>query len=511
MRSFPFRPLSHLLVSGSLCATLLGGALLTVPAAASATPAALAWQPCTSTEPTKAECATVPVPIDWSKPDGPKIGIAVARQRATDTSRRIGALLLNPGGPGGSGVDWAMAPGDLGKEIRARFDLLGWDPRGIERSKPLACDTTRYDPNLYFPRSQAELQLATDQNKRLGLSCQQRSGLLAAHMDTVSGVRDMEAIRVALGEAKVSYYGVSYGTQIGQHYAELFGDRLRAIVIDSNIDHSQDTAGYQHTQAESQEALLTEFAAWCGRTAGCPLGSTDAREVVRRLLDRADRGKLGSWRTHQVQSVLFDAMYLPDDWSQLAQLLKDLDVPKPPAPEAADPSEYIYSAQYYAVTCQDNRWPVSGYPQLSQLEGQLRRVAPVLRYSVLAWGDLTGCHGWPTPVRNPQHRLKPKAGTPPVLVAGVRHDPATPYGWSVAVHRQLPGSTLLTYDGAGHGAYFRDGCAQRLIDQYLLTLRQPKPGTHCPATWPKNSGSLVRHRPGQSIQVPLPIRPSARG
>ena len=493
-------------LASGLSACVLGAS----PPAQAATPAAgLVWDACPNPDGAaeraglSVECATLPVPIDWSRPDGPKVNLALARTRAASPAKRIGALLVNPGGPGASGVAYVSDPASFGPALRDSFDIVSWDPRGIAGSQPLSCDTTGFDGRLLFPRTAEQLAAVTEQSRRIGDSCRQRSGPLAEHLDTLSVARDLEAVRLALGEERISFYGKSYGTQIGQHYAELFGDRLRAAALDSNIDHSLDTLGYQRTQAESLETLIGEFAAWCRRTTGCALGQTDAKALVARLLDRADRGQLGTWRTDQVQMALLLGTYSPAGWPELAAQLKRLDGPEPPAPSPDNDIHPDLIPFYYPVTCPDNRWRLTGYDQLVRYEQQTRQAAPTVRYSPLAWSDLTSCHGWPAPVRNPQHQLRPRPGTPPILVAAIRHDPATPYAWSVAVHRQLPGSTLLTYDGAGHVVYRNSPCGRELIERYLLTLDRPKAGTHCPARWPTQGASGAR---SGSVPAPLPHR-----
>ncbi|MET0136685.1 MAG: alpha/beta fold hydrolase, partial [Kibdelosporangium sp.] len=205
---------------------------------------AITWQPCA--EDATAECGTLKLPVDWAKPRGEKFDLAVARRKATDPAKRTGILLINPGGPGGSGVNFALgAKGFFSPEIQARFDIIGFDPRGVARSAPVQCSLELLrNPVSTYPTSQAEFDALADYNRKLRDDCRKNTGPIYDHVDTLSVVQDMDAIRRSLGERKINYYGVSYGTLIGQQYAERYGDKIRAMIIDSNMDHSLGTKDF---------------------------------------------------------------------------------------------------------------------------------------------------------------------------------------------------------------------------------------------------------------------------
>lgn len=473
------------------------------PAASAAGPAGLSWGGCADRpDDAGVECATLPVPLDWSDPSGPSIGLALARTRAARPTERIGSLLVNPGGPGGSGVDMVFRR-RFSSALSDRFDVVGFDPRGTNRSHPVRCDATGFSEALRFPTNATEFERNLAQNRRIGASCRQLTGPLAHHVDTASSARDIEAIRVALGEQRVSYYGVSYGTQLGAQYAELFGHRLRAMVLDSNVDHSIDEWTFQRSQAVVVEANLGQFADWCARTTGCPLGD-QARQVYSRVLARATRGQLPGWSADQVRWLFYNNMYNPArSWNPLAAKLRELDQaqrPAPPATTRRGPRDAAdFDAQYRSVTCQDWRFTINDHQRLAGWERRLRQDAPVLGSSALAWTDMTGCLGWPAPVTNPPHRLRVQAPVP-VLLVNSRYDIISPLSWAERMRRQLPGSSLLAYDGVGHGDYWLSQCAQQRVDAYLLQPRAVEPGARCPAVWP--AGPRAR-RQGQELAPPV--------
>ncbi len=516
-------PYSHrtrtrrVLAAGALAAALLGqllGGTTASAAPAGEAPAAytagrIAWKPCTAPDGTGGfECATLKVPVDRAKPKGATIDLALNRHRATDPARRIGPLLVNPGGPGGSGVDFVFgARSTFSPGLLARFDIVGFDPRGVGRSHPVTCDwdlIRAQDPLLHpgSPRDFAALRAATG---RLGKDCLARTGPLLGHMDTGNVVQDMDAIRAALGESRISYYGVSYGTAIGQQYAARYPHRVRALALDSNMDHSLGRSAFQRTEAVAMEEVYGQFADWCARTPACELYGRDARALFDSLYRRAEAGELElpggiELKPQDVQLTVFGFLYDPASWFQLADLLSDIDDPTEETARRvaafADPGPYPIPA----VICQDYVFGVPSYGTLAREKKALARVAPVTRLSPLGWTAMTGCQNWPTEVTNPPRPLKVD-GTPPILLTNSRFDPATPHAWGANAARQIGReAVLLTYDGAGHGDYWLSPCARAAIDTYLLTLRTPPPGTHCPAVWPvepapERKGALVNPLP----------------
>ncbi len=289
----------RMLAAVGVAATALLAQLLTGTATAATTPstptptAPIAWESCESPYGEgDFECGTLTVPVNWQRPDGTTVDLALARHRAADPDRRIGSLLLNPGGPGQSGVDLAFsAPTSFSPELAARFDFVGFDPRGIARSAEMHCagDKVTARRAALNPTDEASFQTLRQANRALADSCREVSGPLADHMDTRSVARDMDAIRAGLGERRISYWGGSYGTLIGQQYAELFPHRVRAMVLDSNMDHSLGTWGILKTRTETLEASFGLFADWCERTPSCLLYGKDVRALYESYYRAAKR------------------------------------------------------------------------------------------------------------------------------------------------------------------------------------------------------------------------------
>ncbi|MEU6918962.1 alpha/beta hydrolase [Streptomyces olindensis] len=485
------------------------------PAATTPSPGRIAWEPCASPSGQGTfECATLKVPVDWKRPRGATVDLALARHRATDPERRIGSLLINPGGPGGSGVDFAFsAPESFSPDLLARFDIVGFDPRGVARSNPVKCDTDRVNAQsaLLYPDSASSFAALREANRALGESCRDLTGPLVDHMDTGSVVRDMEAIRAGLGERRISYYGVSYGTAIGQQYAERYPHRVRAMTLDSNMDHSLGSWGFQKTEAAGLEGSYGQFADWCARTPSCALHGRDARALFDALYQRADAGELvlpgdppETVTPQDLQSFALGNLYDPAGWFDFARTLAELDAVKPAAARSlrkfGEPAEF----PFYSVMCQDYDLNVSSYGTLARFERELARRSPVTRLSPLGWTVMTGCQDWPAEVTNPQRRLDVD-GTPKILVTNSRFDPATPHSWGSNAARQIGREAVfLTYDGVGHGDYWLSPCARDAIDTYLLTLKTPRDGTHCPAVWPSAAPSAQRQSPAGGLVNPLP-------
>ncbi|GLW05293.1 peptidase [Microtetraspora sp. NBRC 13810] len=509
----------------TLALALIATLLPTSPAAAAPAPApapapgarAVAWEPCPQDP--AVECGTLAVPIDWDRPHGPTIDLALARRKATDPAARIGSLVINPGGPGGSGVDFAfVAHGYFSPEIARRFDIVGFDPRGVARSNPILCsaDFEHQLPPVIL-KSQADYDAWIAYNERLRADCRSHTGPLFDHVDTLSVVRDLDAIRAALGEAKLSYYGASYGTLIGQQYAELFPRRVRALALDSNMDHSVGTAAFVETQAAAVQDSFDEFVSWCERDPSCALNGRDVRAFWRDLLVRADRGEVHPPAQPELDvtsldlvTVAFGHFYGPN-WPQLATTLAGLIIDTAPATPAAkaapapgeaatpDIPELLATGAGAApapravpgnaelvnlpveIFCQDYDLPIRDYREYASLLRRSERAAPDMLYSANVVGLVPSCLGHPRPIPNPQDELRVR-GSAPLLLGNALHDPATGYNWATSTARQLGRqAVLLTYEGWGHGIYPRGACTIRAFDDYLISGTLPAKGTRCPA------------------------------
>ncbi|MEV5703935.1 alpha/beta hydrolase [Actinoallomurus sp. NPDC052274] len=484
---------SSVTVALAAAATLTSGS---VPATAAIRPDPKpTWHDChTENTPRQLECATITVPLNWSRPGGRRITLALNRLPATDPARRIGSLLLNPGGPGGSGTAVVAQGGmllgtpDL-KPLRERFDLVGFDPRGVGDSTPVRCSTPVYDPAApTLPTTPAEYRRLTASSRSHGLECRKATGSLLGHVDTTSAARDVDAIRAALGESRISWLGVSYGTELGAAYARLFPGRVRAMVLDGAVDHTRSVARDAVDESAAMETEFRRFAQWCQGQADCPLRGRDIVADFDALTARADKGEivdrnLGRPLTAaEVTGGAYTYLTLTFLWPQLAQALADAEkTPSDPttlgqAVPGVDPG---YTA-YRAVGCQDFPPELRGFADLRARLAAVRKAAPHMwRYSEM-WDMTTGCSGWPVRAANPP-RPERITGAPTILVVGNTYDPATPYVWARSLARQIDGSRLLTYDGDGHTALYNSSCARTHEVDYLIAGQAPAASTVCHA------------------------------
>ncbi len=453
-------------------------------------PAPLGWTRCGNLE-----CATLEVPLDYAAPGGRKIGIALNRRRASQPDRRIGSLLVNPGGPGGSGIEnLPLILGRLSSEVKARFDVVGFDPRGVGQSAPVRCLPTA-ELAAYFaidpsPEDEAEKAALIRETERFVAGCRQRSGDLLPHVGTPDAVRDMDQIRVAVGDEKLTFVGFSYGTSLGATYAELFPSRVRALLLDAAVDPALDTMALNRAQGESFERAFDAFVADCKakprcawRPAGGPskaaflaLGArVDAQPVP------AGRRRLGPGE-FLIGTAAF--LYARQTWTQLAQGLAELEAGNgslvllgfDTLVERKPDGTYSNSQEAnVSVNCLDNPAPrdIGAYERAS---ADAARTAPAFGPS-LAWFGLV-CALWPVPPTGKAEPLR-AAGSPPILVVGTTNDPATPFAWSEAMARQLPQGRLLRHEGEGHTAYGENACVSRIGDAYLLTLQLPQGELRC--------------------------------
>ncbi|MFC9129781.1 alpha/beta hydrolase [Streptomyces sp. NPDC057099] len=439
------------------------------------------WKPCP--DHTSAECGTLRLPVDRSRPEGETLDLAVARRKATDPDRRVGVLLVNPGGPGDSGVNYTLtrAEAQLSAELRSRFDIVGFDPRGVGGSRPVMCSKALLDarPSAY-PRDQEEFERLAAYNRELR--------------------EDMEALREALGERRINFFGHSYGTLIGEQYAELYGDRIRAMSLTANIDHSiTGTREFLVSSARSAEDSWHQFVKWCDRTRSCALHGRDVPAVWDALLKRADRGEIRDperpGRTlgaNDIAQSVFKMFYGPDR-AEAATYVARLDAQRPETGEPLDTAGppdtgEALKAEPFSVFRQDWRFRPRDHREFARLTAAERQAAPHMRGSPRVHAALAGCVGWPERVNNPQHRLR-VSEAPKLLMMHSRHDPANPLSWAAEVRRQTRGTAvLLTYEGAGHRVYDRSDCTRDAMDGYLVSLKVPRDGGSCAAADPATGG-----------------------
>ncbi|HEX4226694.1 MAG TPA: alpha/beta hydrolase [Pseudonocardiaceae bacterium] len=473
------------LVAASIAATSIA-ALLAVPAAAAAPPT-LNWQPCGTIG---AQCATLSVPLDWADPGGTKISLALSRLPAADPSKRVGALLFNPGGPGGAGAESVEYGGNgLPQQLRDRFDLIGFDPRGVGRSTPtITCAQPAFDPTVtQFPTTTAQFDQLVAHNRAVGQDCLKHTGPLLAHVDTISVAHDLDAIRVALGENKINYLGLSYGTLIGNIYAHFYPRHIRAMVLDGPLDHTIGSARIASDENAASEVSLQHFFTWCDQTPSCALhaaGASTTYAQLQRLLARGPipaAGIPGGVPAEVAIQGVYEYLNVTSMWPDLAtaiqqavagdaSTLADAADNGPNSPD--NPTNVAASQAFLSIGCQDFPAQITSFGQLRQQIAQDRQAAPDMDGHVEGWLIEAGCIGWPLPAADPWQSV-PVRGAPPILIVAGKYDPATPYPWALGLARQISGSILLTRSSDGHTGLLNDTCAQQREADYLVDPTAP--------------------------------------
>ncbi|MFJ9577144.1 alpha/beta hydrolase [Streptomyces sp. NPDC101191] len=493
----------------------------------------LAWRPCGDLR-----CASLTVPMDYSRPGNGKTFVLPVAKAATATAdRRLGSLVYNPGGPGERGVQ-ALRDGladDLGRGVRERFDVVAFDPRGVGESRPaLTCAAPgRSEEDSaapaaavpLHPRTAAERAAALADARATAEACREASGPLLPHVGTADAARDLDVLRAALGERRLTYVGWSYGTSLGTSYAEQFPHRVRAMVLDGAVDPALDWRQRMLNQAKGFRDAVDTYARTCADVVGkgCPgTGPEEIRGLIDRLVERTQheplpvQGSGDGIDAAGVISALSMAMYTPEaQWEGLSAALRaadggdgtklaalategdegdEEDEELPDGAGTSDPSdasgtsdgsadsrdaapdvpEDNSEAALIAVNCLDVPHPRDERAYWDALD-PAERAAGVYGSTGLT-GELV-CKDWPAGPDRP-HRVN-AAGVPPVLVVGTAGDPATPYQEAVSLARQFPGGMLLSFRAPGHTGYGRDACVDRKVEDYLIALTKVRPGTTC--------------------------------
>lgn len=451
-------------------------------ASASLGATALTWERCGS-----AECARLEVPLDDANPSGPTIELALTRVPARHEQRRIGALVVNPGGPGVPGADFARDLADaLPRTLRNRFDVVGFDPRGSGESEPVDCtdDLDFYYDLDFTPGDPAERDRLLAGVSRLADECGENAGMVLPFLSSARIAADLDRIRAALGEERLTYLGYSYGTLLGALYADRFPDRVGAMVLDGAIDPSLDAEAQQVEQAVGFERALRRFLVACARDDECQFhrgGRTGhAYDRLRARVDRHPVPAPGIGSARVLNGTRFDlgiaqALYLGRvAWPELAGALDAAaDGDGTRILELAD----LYTGRigagaydnlqesFYATSCLDSATP-DGVAGIEAIEEQARRVAPRLGAAIV--NNSLVCAFWPVPPAPPIG--VPRAeGAPPILVIGTRADPATPFAWAKGLARSLSSGVLLRVGGERHTAFASgNGCVDRVVLRYLV-------------------------------------------
>jgi pimeloyl-ACP methyl ester carboxylesterase len=457
----------------------------------------LSWQSCDN----GFQCATLLVPRDYSRPGWARFSLPVVKLAASDPAHRIGSLVINPGGPGGSGVQYALgARSILPAAILARFDVVGFDPRGVGGSDPAVQCLTGPQLDQYFevnesPADAAQLNAVVRAGKEFAAGCEQDSASLLPYVGTQNAARDMDVLRAALGDAKLTYLGKSYGTYLGAWYAQLFPGRVRALVLDGAVDPDTSAIGLDVVQAQGFEVALRSFIGNCQRSyPDCPVGrGTVAQGVARvqQMIGRAYQAplvnKMGNGQIANGAMMLSGvaaALYSTSFWGDLRTGLADafngdgtvlLELANLLTERNPDGSYSNLSDANTAINCVDRPWPKS-LAEWQAAATQAAALAPMFGAPDV-WGGLA-CAYWPVS-SSPLPALRAQ-GAPPILVIGTLRDPATPYRWAQALASGLASGVLLGWNGDGHTAYGEGStCVDGIVNAYFTALAVPRGGTVC--------------------------------
>lgn len=499
------------------CAALVcvsGGA---IAEKAGASPGHIAWSRCYQ-QFGPFQCGTLQVPLDYDQPNGTTISLAVVRLPATDPAHRIGSLFLNPGGPGGSGVDFDVFAGPFlfTDEVRAKFDLVGFDPRGVARSTALHCFGTdrQWGPfflPIAFPSNPAEVELWRNADLFLDAACDQRAGRIVEHMATANVARDLDVLRQAVGDAQLNYAGGSYGTFLGQTYANMFPDNIRAMIIDGVLDPIAWTTGNGDGSTvpfstrlrsdQGAQATLDEFFRLCDTGVNCAF----APDSEARFISLGDALKLhplpvifpdgstGEVNYSILIAITLGAMFDSSSWEDFAQLLADFEAQvgaqqlglrlqrfwhpvNAYITKRGFPRYFNFLESFPAVACADSDNPHTYEAWSAAADAAEAQFGTFGR--IWTWVSSI-CAAWPFGDSDRYTGPWNHDTSSPVLIIGNLFDPATRYQGAVTASQLLPNSRLLTVHGWGHTSLFLSQCADAVQTRYLVDQALPPPGTVC--------------------------------
>ncbi|KAK2004412.1 alpha/beta-hydrolase [Colletotrichum falcatum] len=445
------------------------------------------------------QCTNFSVPLNHNDPSGQQVQLGIVKLPAQ--GERIGNLFVNPGGPGGAASSMVLRIASkniyISDAVRQRFDIIGMDPRGIGLSTPVKCDRNLFDPPREFDATTPEgFQKLFDYNKAVGDSCRAMTGPVFDNMDTIAVAKDMEAVRVAMGNEPMNYFGVSYGTQLGAQYAALFPSAIRAMALDGILQHTGSYASNIVTQATSLDATIQDFFRFCEANAtNCGDGGQDIRKTWSKALEVAAAGNLkaadcdGTPNTgciptatpNNVVGAARSTLQFAAQRRNFALRLRDAASGNGSFFAQTLLSGDVYTdSRFLAITtvqCEDGHF----FPAKDHVEVQ--HVADMTRAFTVTpgmgdfWLRVIDCTGYPVNVTNPRAALSVKGTQNPVLMVHSRFDPATSLAYAVGMTEEIPDSTLVIREGSGHTSYLLKGDASRAVDDYLVDLKVPPRGT----------------------------------
>jgi pimeloyl-ACP methyl ester carboxylesterase len=439
-------------------------------------PEPIAWRGCGG----GFQCGTLTVPVDYADPAGPTLQVAAVRRPAGDPERRIGTLVVNPGGPGASGVRRVRRGFEIAPEIAERFDIVGFDPRGIGDSTPITCGgaVRGFRDQDLAPTTPAGQQALEAAAKAVADECAATEGVRLAHLGTLDVARDLEELRMAMGEPQISFVGLSYGTLLGLLWAEMYPASVRAMVLDGVVRPEEDGTETSPEQLRGIDRAFQAMADACAQDPACPATADGGLVAAYDRLAAQLAGQPGTTRTGitQLRYAVFMATYGSEHWPALWRALHD-GLRGDRSGIAALAAQYeglVAYTPFLLVTCLDTphaTTPGAWARDASRAAEASPRFGAALANELLPCAFLPESPYRPHPIRAP--------GTPPILVVGSTGDVATPYDQAVAVAQELAHGVLLTVELQGHIAIDASDCADEAIARYLVDGAVPAPGTRC--------------------------------
>lgn len=438
------------------------------------------------------QCSSFKVPVDYNAIDGRTFTLQVLRRKATDQRNRLGSLIVNPGGPGGSGVDYAYSADSIvSPAIINKYDIVGFDPRGVNTSEPVRCLTDSEEDKFLANDGQAkdidEVNKLVSAAKKFTKGCAAMAGSKIGHYSTLETAKDMDILRRALGDAKLNFLGKSYGTYLGTLYAALFPNSIGHMVLDGAVDPNVSLKEQNLVQAIGFDRALTDFLA--------SQNKYSLSDIKKLISDADSKPLIGTHQRPMTSALLITAIAASlydnrDGWPKLEIALEQAISKQNPNGLLSIADDYFQRDSFgkyvsnendisIMITCSD--WAVSQSPQEMLKDATaFKNAAPVFG-PYLSFAGLP-CKYWPAKPVTPKRSLT-NLKTTPIVVIGVTRDPATPYVWAKALSKDLPNSVLLTYDGEGHTGHGRGNtCIDSKVDAYFLRNLSPDAGSVCVAS-----------------------------
>jgi pimeloyl-ACP methyl ester carboxylesterase len=485
-----------------LCVALIVAPVLSTPiviSSAETSRSSISWGNCDSALalPSNLQCANLSVPVNWDAENGGdtfNIGMVRLLRPLNSTAERVGHLFINPGGPGGSATrtvsQIARGTRNVSSDLLNSFDIIGVDPRGVGMSAQSQCNPDIWNERVsQFPKTKEEYDRLVDKNKRLGESCLNRTGDVVKYLDTISAVKDHEAVRIALGE-KLNWLGLSYGTQLGSQYAQIFPDNIRTMVLDGMLQHSQAESSNILIESTAYATELVSFFEWAGTNESSPLKGEDVEELWYSILKNATDTPIPALgcdgtlcrkdvneeeiRLNAQGFVLSPRTSTRTTFAKALIQASEGNATLLSTPLASETDSSLYAG--ITIGCQDWSSYASSFENFQAKMRIGETYAPLNKGASQSWTLQASCVGWPIEPRNLPAKLQVKTQDPILMVNSLR-DPSTSYTWAVGMLEEIRNNVFLTRDGDGHTSWGLGGDTANAINHFLITTELPAPGT----------------------------------